>query len=120
MMRPTIATAVALLIFLGVQLMGCAGSKDPIAGPADKSKGNELPAPTPAKPTTEQHRAACAGIDRAGCKEAHPKSGTCEGDLAQAEGYGEVVDLPCYAKAAAPDDVRKCGGPGLYTVRCLP
>lgn len=107
-------TTIALL------LLAACREEPPPHGPLDKKIDSELPAPTPPAPVSARHRDACAGLARAGCKEAHPRTGTCEDGFAQAEGNRENVRFDCFAGASTPEVVRSCGGPGYYTVRCQP
>lgn len=101
---------IAIVLFV---LAACESTR----GPADVTKDNALPPPTPPSPVDQRMKDACAGLVKAGCPEGGP---TCVADLAQAEGQKEHVDYACFAKAIIPDDVRACGGLGKLVIRCRP
>ena len=96
-------------------------SKTTYNGPRDTTPGDEPPPATPPAKVDNDNVRACAGLERAGCREAHPPTGqlSCVDAFAQAEGDRANIRYDCYRDAKTPDDVRKCGGAGYFTVRCL-
>lgn len=106
--------AAALLPLL---LTACPG---PVNGPRDTKQSSEIPPPAPPARVDSDNEKACAGLARAGCREASPPKGqlSCVDAFAQAEAERANIRYQCFADVKTAEDVRACGGPGYYTVRC--